>query len=148
MSELELSRRIEFVEYVRDGMGRLRAAMAVGWSPRQLEARLREPEFVESIELAAFMQNEAVETTLYRLAIAGNMTAVQMWLYNRDPKRWKDTKRVEITQQTTIDINIEATKESFLELVAAGRLSVGDIQIGGSLDRAIEATSRDDDAHS
>lgn len=141
LSPVDIERRLEFADLVRQGTPHLIAAMSIGWTPRQLRRAMEDPEFLEMLDDAAEYANQTIEQRLYVLAAMGNMQAVQMWLFNRDPKRWRDVKRVEITQNTEGQERvIEATKQAVLELMrSANGQTIKNLQVGGGLD-AIETS--------
>jgi len=55
------------------------------------------PAFAEAMLEAELEANELVEQALYKTALGGNVTAQQVWLYNRDPARWSDKRNVQMT---------------------------------------------------
>ena len=46
--------------------------------------------FADAISEAEGDAHGKVENALFEAAISGNVTAIQVYLYNRDPKRWTD----------------------------------------------------------
>jgi hypothetical protein len=44
--------------------------------------------------------NEEVEDALFKAAKKGNVAACKLWLYNRDPQRWKDRGRFVVESLT------------------------------------------------
>jgi hypothetical protein len=51
-----------------------------------------DPKFAEEVERAEMEANETVENALFEAAQSGNVVAIQVWLYNRMPDRWKDKR--------------------------------------------------------
>lgn len=50
--------------------------------------------FAESVTEAELDANEAVEDALFKAAtVDRNVTAIQVWLYNRCPDEWADKRR-------------------------------------------------------
>lgn len=131
----EMAARLSFLTKIAEGTPEFLAGIEVGWSPAEIRRTLGEPDFRETIEAAKECADGAMERVLYRLGQRGNMTAVQMWLFNRQPGRWKDVKRIEITQNTKVEVSvIAAVKEGALQLLREqGTLAVQQL--------AIEATA-------
>lgn len=91
--KLNTKRKLEYLAKLREGSRRGAAAEEVGVSRfTVLDEKKRDPEFAEACERAEMDANAHVEDALFQAAIAGNVTAAQVWLYNRDPNRWKDQR--------------------------------------------------------
>lgn len=91
-------KRTKYLENLREGMRRGAAAQDVGISRET--ARLAynaEPEFAAAVEQAEMDANEEIEDALREAALSGNVTAAQVWLYNRVPDRWMDKRNVQVT---------------------------------------------------
>jgi hypothetical protein len=56
--------------------------------------RNADPEFAAAEQEAEMDATENIEDALYRAAIGGNVTAMQVWLYNRCPDRWRDRRNL------------------------------------------------------
>lgn len=84
-------RREAYLQALREGLRPTRAAESVGVS-RQIVYAYREahPEFRREELLAERESLEAVEDALYQAAISGNINAIKMILFNRDPERWSE----------------------------------------------------------
>ena len=54
----------------------------------------RYPSFAEEVSRAEMLANEEVENALYTAAVSGNVTACQVWLYNRLPDAWADRRNI------------------------------------------------------
>lgn len=84
-----------YVRLLRAGWQKGAAAREVGvdrttiWRWRKTDA-----EFNAACEEAEAAAIEAVEDALYRAALQGNVTAIQVILYNRAPDRWADRRSV------------------------------------------------------
>jgi len=121
MSDTQL-REIEectrFLELVRMGVGPLNAGLEVGWSPAKTRRMLKQQEFGDLVADANDQLDENIQAALARAAQNGNMTAIQMWLYNRRPEEWRDVKRIEVHNQTEVSIGIVASvKQAAAELL-------------------------------
>jgi hypothetical protein len=122
-----------FLEYVRAGVQPLSAGLAVGWTPAKTRQMLKDNEFNQLVQDAFEQADESVEQALYRAAIGGNVSAMQMWLYNRRPERWRDTKRIEVKSETTINLGVvQSVKQAAAELLREHGTAA--LQPGGALD--------------
>lgn len=129
-----------FIELVADGIPELNAGFEVGWTPAQTKRNLGDPVFREIVEAAKERADGTIEAALFRLARAGNLGAMQMWLYNRSPERWKDVKRIEVKNDTTINLGIVAsTKQAVIEMLN----EKGAASLQPAVFRAIESTATD-----
>ncbi len=95
-------------EYLRllaeDGLGRCAAARAVGLVPQWISSYCKEhPDFEAQRDEAELAANEQVENALYTAALAGNVTACQVWLYNRMPERWADKRSTAVVELSSVD---------------------------------------------
>lgn len=90
------SKREEFLDKVRQGTPSAIAAYEVGWTPRQLDREMQDDEFVELFDMMVGIRDDAIEAVLYQKAVDGNQRAIEMWLYNRNPDRWKDSKTLKV----------------------------------------------------
>lgn len=142
LSDRELRDRTRFLEDIRCGVGPLNAAVARGWSPRQLDAKMREPEFAELVSVARERKFETLEETMFHMAKDGHFQALKMSLLQR-PDRWRDIKHVQIDQQGTLDVGVVlSVKQAAMELIREG--GVAALQPGGVLDvESIEVTRGD-----
>lgn len=84
-----------FVRLVAKGKGRPEAAEKVGFAWSTIRKHLKEdPTFAEAVADAESELNEVVEGVLLELVLDKNLGAIQYWLNNRDPARWRDAKTV------------------------------------------------------
>ena len=69
------------------------AAEAVGVSYSTVwRAMQSDAEFETAVNQAEMRANELVEDALFHSATNGNVTAQQVWLYNRNPDDWRDMR--------------------------------------------------------
>lgn len=145
-SEIELAHeRDSFIEFVSQGISETQAAFAVGWNPRQLRAELLNPDFGDLVDFARDRANGLVEEALFEKARQGEGWAVQMWLYNRAPERWKDRRQINVQQDTRIQVSVvRSVVEGAKELMG---FDIAALQPGGALDNngVIDAEVVDDD---
>lgn len=107
-----------FLELVRLGTPELNAALEVGWTPKFLRSLQQDKEFRDLIAEAQQTADGTIEEILYREAHKGKQWAVQMWLFNRQPDRWKDLKRIEVKTEHTVSIGQALTiKDAALMLL-------------------------------
>lgn len=93
--KLSKKRRDLYLQALRDGTRRGVAARQIGMTRQALWWVMRnDPEFAAAVEDAELDANEVVEDSLYQAAQAGNVVAMQVWLYNRMPDRWKDQRNL------------------------------------------------------
>ena len=87
-------RREKYLELLARGERRHHAAKAVGISHDTVCVHKRkDPEFARQCEAAETLAVERVENALFEAATEGkNVTAMQVWLYNRCPERWADRR--------------------------------------------------------
>jgi hypothetical protein len=87
----------KYLDSLRAGNRRGMAARAAGitrdtvWRWRRLD-----PDFAHDEAQAELDAHEDVEDALYQAAISGNVTAIQVWLYNRMPDRWRDQRNLSV----------------------------------------------------
>lgn len=114
----ELAETDKFFRALATGAGQLHSALGVGWSPAKLRRKLKDPEFAELVGLADALMDEGVEQTLLQRAKAGNVTAIKMWLYNRQPGRWRDVRHIQVDGNTTLSVDVVVgVKQAALELI-------------------------------
>lgn len=83
------------VRMVADGKPLAVAAEKVGFSLATVRKHEAMDElFREALAEANAILDSNVAGVLYERAMDGNMTAIQMWLFNRDPENWRDMKTV------------------------------------------------------
>ncbi len=88
-------KREVYFEALREGARRTAAARAAGISSEWVRrTRKDDPLFAEQESQAELDANERVEDAMFRTALDGNVTAMQVWLYNRMPDPWADKRNV------------------------------------------------------
>jgi hypothetical protein len=87
------AKREQYLTELREGARRGAAAESVGISRETARVWMRDnAAFREQVEQAEMDANELVEDALFQAASSGNVTAIQVWLYNRTPERWRDMR--------------------------------------------------------
>jgi hypothetical protein len=137
----EMIAREQFVEAIACGTSVVNAGIAVGWSPLHTRQLMKDHEFADIVRGAQDRANGTVEEALFNRAVAGNVAAMQMWLFNRDSDRWRDVKRIEVRSEHRVSIAaVESVKAGVLELLrdqgvgAMQALNSGDIIDGEVVD--------------
>jgi len=104
-----------FIELVADGCTEINAGLEVGWTPARTRRNLADPDFAALVDAARDRADGTIERALFHLAKGRNLGAIQMWLYNRSPERWRDVKRLEVKNETNVNVAlVAATKEAIL----------------------------------
>jgi hypothetical protein len=118
MTDKETAELDRFLELVRNGVGKLNAAIEVGWSPAKLRRFEKDPEFIELLEVCRERRLEGYEQTLHELADKGHFRALQMVLFNERGDRWKDVRHIQVERHDTLDVGVVVSvKQSALELL-------------------------------
>lgn len=137
----DMARRTSFLELVAVGTPELNAGIEVGWTPRQTRRNCQDPAFRELIDFAREQADGDIEHTLHELAKNGSLGAIQMWLFNRQPGRWKDVKRIEVRNEHAVQISVvNSVKQGALELLDEQGVERLQLLAGA----AIEAAATDD----
>ena len=106
------NKKKEFLNMLREGQRRGAACAATGITRETFRQHYNsEPEFADAVNQAEMEANELVEDALFQAAIAGNVTAIQVWLYNRDSDRWADKRqtKMEHTGKDGEELKIKVT---------------------------------------
>ena len=98
-------KKAAFLDLLRSGTRRCAAARAVGIDRSTAYRHSRDdPDFAAAVEEAETEANEVVEDALFKAATeGGNVTAMQVWLYNRCPDRWQDRRSVKVSATATLE---------------------------------------------
>ena len=101
------NKKDEYLELLRQGGRRYASAKAVGVTPQTVNAHVKDdPNFARAVDEAEMEANEQVEDALFMTATSGNVTAMQVWLYNRAPGRWTDKRQSEHKVTGSLGIQI------------------------------------------
>ena len=94
--KFDAARQQVFLEALRKGHGRSKSCGKAGITRQTFRRHYdQNPEFQAAVIEAETDLNELVESSLLNSALKGNVTAQQVWLYNRAPSRWADKRNVE-----------------------------------------------------
>lgn len=84
-----------YLQYLREGHGRHKAARAAGGDPKVIKRRLRfDAVLREEVELAEEEASETIEDRLWQLATKDERWAMELWLKKRYKGRWGDEPTV------------------------------------------------------
>jgi len=101
-------RKRAYLDLLRQGGRRHASARSIGISPWTVVNRMNaDPKFAEEVERAEMEANETVESALFEAAQSGNVVAMQVWLYNRMPERWRDKRAATAVAQAFAASNSE-----------------------------------------
>jgi hypothetical protein len=100
--KFDAERREELLDLLRQGYRRGQACKQVGIHPSTFNGHInKNPKFKTDVMYAEMEANEKVETALYMAAVGNvkkkiqpNVTACQVWLYNRCPEVWADKRNI------------------------------------------------------
>ena len=95
--KLNTIKKEEYLEKLRNGHTRGYAATLVGVGRSTIYDHMKKDKaFADAISEAETDAIAKVENALYEAATSGNVTAIQVYLYNRDPKRWSDRRNIQL----------------------------------------------------
>lgn len=136
-----MTAELRFFELVAGGCPPINAAIEVGWTPARLRVMMKSPEFMELLNDAEMQAIGKVENALFVRACMGNVTAMQFYLLNRDPDRWRDVKRIEVKSDSTINLGtVASVKAAVLDLL---KEQGAEAMQAVAHPKAIEATATD-----
>jgi len=114
-------KKAKYIEYIANGHTRGYAATLVGVHRKTIwEHMKKDKEFAIAVSEAETDAIGKVENALFEAATSGNVTAQQVYLYNRDPDRWTDRRNVRLSGEDggPIEVALDAKQLSDEELVA------------------------------
>lgn len=76
---------------------------------------LKHPEFSAALKCWKGEADDAVELSLYRKALAGDVTACIFWLKNRRSEAWRDVKHIDAKQETTHRYDLDSLPDERLD---------------------------------
>ena len=97
IDKFDSSKKEHYIELLRNGNGRTLACHNTGISLQTLcNHRKKDKAFAEAESKAERLANEKIVNALYEAALSGNVTAIQVWLYNRLPGEWADKRNIQL----------------------------------------------------
>jgi len=86
-------RQDRYLRALQRGLRRSQAARLVGMTPSGINTHARKhPSFAREVDAAECYADDQIEGALFNSAKRGNVTAQQVWLYNRRPESWRDMR--------------------------------------------------------
>ncbi len=130
-------RRARYLELLASGALRGAAAKAVGVGrSTPLRAMRDEPDFAAAVEEAEMQADSEVQRALFLAATEDrNVTAMQVWLYNRVPGAWVNSQRREVHHKIS-----DSERVRFAQAAATAGLNESQIE---TLARALEGADED-----
>ena len=117
-------KKAEYIKLISSGVRRGIAAKAVGVTRQTISVHMQnDAEFKKTVSEAELDADEPVENALYESAKSGNVVAIQVWLYNRQPEAWADKRKVqtEISGPNGGPIEMSLSMEEKLKKIEALR---------------------------
>ena len=116
--KFDAARREIFLDLLRKGIRRTQACKKAGISrPTFNKCMNNNKKFAAEVAQAESDANELVEQAMFSSALKGNVTAQQVWLYNRDPDRWSDKRNSQLDIQK-FEFEVGEFKKALEELDA------------------------------
>jgi len=113
----------EYLALLRQGHTRGLAASLVGIHRATVSTHMKkENGFAEAVSEAESDAIGKVENALFEAAMSGNVTAIQVYLYNRNPERWTDRRSVHLGARTRQLIVTPETSQALKETAREMRL--------------------------
>lgn len=112
--KFDAARREIFLDLLRKGVRRTQACKKAGISrPTFNKCMNNNKKFAAEVAQAETDANELVEQAMFNSALKGNVTAQQVWLYNRDPEHWQDKRNIAIggDKDNPLNINIKTVAD-------------------------------------
>ena len=105
----------EHLALLRQGHTRGLAASLVGIHRATVSIHMKKDRgFAKAVSEAEGDAVGKVENALFEAATSGNVTAIQVYLYNRDPRRWSDKRNIQIAGEGGGPIQVEVDAKSKL----------------------------------
>ena len=96
--KFDAARKDAFLDLLAKGIKRGSACKKVGISRMTFNRHYNKNKaFADAVLQADMDANELIEQAMFNSALKGNVTAQQVWLYNRDPDHWRDRRNIELT---------------------------------------------------
>lgn len=90
-------KKAKYLEHISNGHTRGYAATLVGMHRSTIVDHMKaNPDFAEAVSEAELDAIGKVVNALHEAATSGNVTAIQVFLYNRDPVNWKDKRNIQL----------------------------------------------------
>lgn len=108
-------KKAKYLENISNGHTRGYAATLVGVHRSTISDHMKaNKEFAEQVSEAETDAIAKIENALFEAANSGNVTAIQVYLYNRNPKRWSDKRNIQLSGEGGGPIKVEVDGKSKL----------------------------------
>jgi len=112
LAKFDTEKKEAYLELLRQGGRRCASAIAVGVHRHTPANHMKtNRQFARDVSLAEMDANQLVEDALFKAALNGNTTAMQVWLYNRDPERWADRRKHEVEHKGDVHLHFDKRYE-------------------------------------
>jgi hypothetical protein len=102
------TKKTAYLEHISNGHTRGYAATLVGLHRTTILRHMKDDkDFAQAVTEAEADAIGKIENALFEAAQSGNVTAIQVFLYNRDPKRWSDKRNVQLAGEGGGPIKVE-----------------------------------------
>lgn len=121
-NKFDTIKKAKYIEYIANGHTRGYAATLAGVHRATVSIHIKkDKEFRDAVSQAEIDAIGKVENALFEAATRGNVTAQQVFLYNRDPERWKDRRNIRLAGEgggpIPIGLEVDAKYLSDEELI-------------------------------
>ncbi len=119
----------EYLALLRQGHTRGLAASLVGIHRATVSTHMKKDnEFADAVSEAESDAIGKVENALFEAAISGNVTAIQVYLYNRNPERWADRRSVRLAGEGGGPIEVKEidAKSKIISIIAGLSARIGE----------------------
>jgi len=121
----------KYMELLRQGHTRGLAASLVGIHRATVSIHMKKDRaFAEAVSEAESDAIGKVENALFEAAISGNVTAIQVYLYNRNPERWADRRSVRLAGEGGGPIEVKEidAKSKLIGIIAGLSARIGEAE--------------------
>jgi len=119
----------EYLALLRQGHTRGLAASLVGIHRATVSTHMKKDKgFAEAVSEAESDAIGKVENALFEAATSGNVTAIQVYLYNRNPERWADRRSVRLAGEGGGPIEVKEidAKSKLISIIAGMSVRIGE----------------------
>lgn len=121
----------EYLALLRQGHTRGLAASLVGIHRATVSIHMKKDNgFAKAVSEAESDAIGKVENALFEAAIGGNITAIQVYLYNRNPDRWTDRRNIRIAGEGGGPIEVKEidAKPKLISIIAGISTRIREIE--------------------
>ena len=130
-NKFDTIKRNEYLGLLRQGHTRGLAASLVGIHRATVSIHMKKDSgFAEAVSEAESDAVGKVENALFEAAISGNVTAIQVYLYNRNSERWADRRSVRLAGEGGGPIEVKEidAKSKIISIIAGIAARIGEIE--------------------